>query len=170
MTCSYLFHCPVLQLSRREYCVEYYSYKVDTACDEEDVVPFDLKVVELLVRSVLPEQLLGHALGHDGTDHSAECPDTVADAHEDGGVPGGDVQVVDVETGDGEARATHGQNKGNGGNGLAVGVSDDEKEESLAAETATIEDLANIRRSPARGVKIQFARFWPELCTIDSLT
>lgn len=41
--------------------------------------------------------MLGELLDDDGADHAAEGAEAVGDAHEDGGVAGGDVQVVHVE-------------------------------------------------------------------------
>ena len=78
----------------------------------------------------------------DGADHSAERPHAVADAHQDGGVAGRDVEVVDVEPGDGEPGAADGEDEGDDGRHPRVGVAHHDEEQSLAAEPAAVEHLA----------------------------
>ena len=53
---------------------------------------------------------------------TCECSYSVADAHQYGGVSRGDVEMVDVEAGDGEAGAADGADEGDDGRGAAVGV------------------------------------------------
>ena len=85
-------------------------------------------------------------LRHDGTDHPRKCPHTVADPHQDGGVSGGDVEVVDVEARDGKARTSDGNDERNDGLGLGVRIGDDKKKQSLSAEASTVEEFPHRRR------------------------
>lgn len=42
--------------------------------------------------------MFGHCTNNEGTDHSREGSHSVGDAHENAGVTGGNVQVVDIKT------------------------------------------------------------------------
>ena len=85
--------------------------------------------------------VLRYLLSHDWTDHPGEGPHAVADAHQDGGVARGDVEVVDVEARDGEAGAADSNDQRDDGLSLSVRIGDDEKEQGFAAEAAAVEEF-----------------------------
>ena len=52
--------------------------------------------------------------------------------------------MVHVEAGDGESGHADSENESNDGNGLVLGVADDEKKDGLASEASAVEKLSNI--------------------------
>lgn len=90
--------------------------------------------------------VFGERFDDDGTKHAGKCADAVGNAHEDGSVTWGDVQVIDVESRNGKSTETDSEDKGSDGvSGIAT-VSDHHEENGLHSESATVEHFTHHSR------------------------
>ena len=64
--------------------------------------------------------IVGYVIYDYGTDEASDCSDAVRQAHQDTRVPGGNVQVVHIVTGNSEATARHSNSQGSDGTSLEI--------------------------------------------------
>lgn len=128
---------PGLQLAGAENRVKRHSEDVNARCYDENVSP---TVRVLLLRDVVDEER---------NQEASDGADPVGHTHQDAGVSGRDVQMIDVEAGNGETAARDADREGDRSRGSVLGrrrVCHHQEEERFHTETAAIENLPDIRR------------------------